>query len=71
MKKIYLIRSCHKLSQDLIHSCKIIFSIILTGIVSWGIGCAEPGNPGIYVKNTDYVNWIKYHSNDGIYCIDR
>ncbi|KAM0734717.1 Clotting factor G beta subunit [Formica fusca] len=43
----------------------------IIGIVSWGIGCADPGIPGIYVKNTDYLNWIKYHSNDGIYCTDR
>ncbi|KAG5348170.1 TMPS9 protease, partial [Acromyrmex charruanus] len=43
----------------------------VAGIVSWGIGCADPGIPGVYVKNSDYLNWIKYHSRDGIFCVDR
>lgn len=34
-------------------------SIFQLGIVSYGIGCAEDGVPGVYTRVEAFVEWIK------------
>ena len=33
----------------------------LTGIVSWGMGCAQQKKPGIYTNVYNVLDWIKAH----------
>lgn len=32
---------------------------VLTGITSWGIGCASKGIPGVYTEIAYFTDWIK------------
>ena len=38
---------------------------VAIGIVSYGIGCATEGTPGLYTKTSAYIDWIKDITKNG------
>ena len=39
--------------------CDVNGQAVITGIVTWGYGCASEGYPGVYGEVFDYITWIQ------------
>ena len=58
LSDVQIFKTCKKGDSGGPLACVFDGQPVLTGVVSWGYGCAAEGNPGVYANVAHYVDWI-------------